>query len=210
MSGLVILDCEQGSLEWFAARRGIPTASEFATVLAKGRGGGDSVTRRKYLLTLAAQILTGECVKAWEGNEHTERGHALEDDARHLYAFQCDAEPQSVGFMRLGRAGASPDSLLGTDGVLEIKTKLPHLQLDVLEQDRLPPEHIAQIQGQLWISGRAFCDFVSYWPKLPLFVKRVEREEGYIEMLAQAVADFNGEIDAVVAKYSPIELKEAA
>lgn len=209
MSELLIHDCAQNSPEWFAARMGVPTASEFSTVMAKGRGGGDSVTRRKYMLTLAAQIITGEFVQAWAGNEHTERGHAMEDEARQLYAFQRDAYPERVGFMRRGRAGASPDSTVGGNGLLEIKTKLPHLQLEVLEQDRLPPEHVAQVQGQIWVSGRDFCDFVSYWPKLPLFVKRVERDDAYIANLAQAVADFNGELDAIVAKYAPAELQEA-
>jgi len=203
MSELIVYDCEQGTSEWFAARLGIPTASEFATVLAKGRGGGESVTRRKYLLTLAAQRLTGEVVQTWAGNEHTERGHAMEDDARRLYAFQNDADPQLVGFMRRGEAGASPDSLVGANGLIEIKSKLPHLHLDVIERDRLPPEHVAQVQGQLWISGRDWCDFVSYWPKLPIFIKRVERDEEYIKALAQAVADFNGEVEAIVAKYDP-------
>lgn len=198
MTDLQIFDCEQNSADWFAARRGIPTASEFSTVLAKGQG----ITHRKYLLTLAGQILTGEVVQAWAGNEHTERGHAMEDDARRLYAFQCDAEPERVGFMRRGRAGASPDSLVASDGLLEVKSKLPHIQLEVLEQNRLPPEHVAQVQGQLWISGRAYCDFVSYWPKLPLFVIRVERDEAYIAKLAQAVADFNDELSAIVAKYT--------
>lgn len=203
MSDLIVYDCEQGTPEWFAARLGIPTASEFSTVLAKGRGGGESVTRRKYLLTLAAQRLTGEVVQTWAGNEHTERGHAMEDDARRLYAFQNDADPQLVGFMRRGEAGASPDSLVGANGLIEIKSKLPHLHLDVIERDRLPPEHVAQVQGQLWISGRDWCDFVSYWPKLPIFIKRVERDEEYIKALAQAVADFNGEVEAIVAKYDP-------
>lgn len=200
-----IFDCEQGSPEWFACRRGIPTASEFATVMAKGRGGGDSITRRKYLLTLAAQIITGEVVQTWAGNEHTERGHAMEDEARQMYAFEREVDPVRVGFMRRGRSGASPDSLIDKDGTLEIKSKLPHLQLEVLELNRLPPEHVAQVQGQLWVSGRAYCDFVSYWPKLPLFVKRVERDEEYIVALAQAVADFNGELEAIVRKYQHTE-----
>ena len=210
MNDLEIFDCEQNSPEWFAARMGIPTASEFSTVMARGRGCGESVTRRKYLLTLAAQRLTGEYVQTWAGNEHTERGHAMENDARQAYAFLRDADPQRVGFMRRLRAGASPDSMLGLDGLLEIKTKLPHLHLEALEQDRLPPEHVAQVQGQLWVSGRAYCDFVSYWPKLPLLVKRVERDDAYIATLAQAVADFNGELDAVVRKYQQHEMPEAA
>lgn len=211
MTGLQIFDCAQNSPEWFAARCGIPTASEFSTVLAKGRTKGEpSVTRRKYLFTLAGQILTGEVVASWGGNEHTERGHAMEDEARKLYAFHHDADPQPVGFMRRGRAGASPDSTIETAGLLEIKSKLPHIHLDVLEQDRLPPEHVPQVQGQLMVSEREWCDFVSYWPRLPLFVKRVYRDDEYIAKLAQAVADFNGELDAIVAKYAPAELRRAA
>lgn len=202
-----IIDCEQNSPEWFQARLGIPTASGFAKLLAKGEG----KTRKRYMLDLAAERLTGEIAEGYS-NAHMERGHAMEDDARKLYAFQRDADPLRVGFIRRDdvRAGASPDSRIESDGLLEIKTKLGALQLEVLEHDRLPPEHVAQVQGQLWVSGRAYCDFVSYWPKLPLFVKRVERDEAYIRTLAQAVADFNGELDAIVAKYAPGELRAAA
>jgi hypothetical protein len=196
MSELRIYDCAQNSPEWHEARRGIPTASKFADVLAKGQG----LTRRKYLLTLAGEILTGECAEGFS-NAHTERGHAMEDDARQLFAFAHDAEPVRVGFMRRGRTGASPDSLIGSDGLLEIKTKLPHLQLDCLEKGKLPPEHVAQVQGQLLVSGRQFCDFVSYWPRMPLFHIRVERDDAYIAKLAQEVDDFLGELDAIVSKY---------
>jgi hypothetical protein len=207
VSDLIILACEQNSPEWTAARRGIPTASRFADVLAKGQ----DITRRKYLYTLAGEILTGDCAEGYT-NAHTERGHAMEDDARQMYAFLHDAEPQLVGFMRRGRVGASPDSLLGSDGLLEIKSKLPHLQIECLERGTLPPEHVAQVQGQLMVSGRDWCDFVSYWPRIPLFHVRVARDDAYIATLAQAVADFLGELDALVAKYSPNEIqnKEAA
>lgn len=194
--GLLIFDCAQNTPEWHAARRGIPTASKFSDVLAKGQG----VTRKKYLYTLAGEILTGECAEGFT-NAHMERGHAMEDDARQMYAFMHDAEPVLVGFMRRGRVGASPDSLIGGDGLLEIKTKLPHLQLECLERGKLPPEHVAQVQGQLWVSGRSFCDFVSYWPRMPLFHVSVERDEAYIKTLAQAVDDFLGELDAIVSKY---------
>lgn len=193
---LEIFDCEQGTPEWFAARLGIPTASCFGQILAKGEG----KTRRAYLLKLAGESITGELADSF-GNAHTERGHAMEPDARNLYAFDHDVEPQLVGFMRRGRVGASPDSLIGDDGLLEIKTKLPHLQLDVLDKGKLPSEHVAQVQGQLWVSGRAYCDFVSYWPRLPLFCVRVERDEKYIETLSQAVADFLGELDTYIARF---------
>lgn len=196
MSELEIFDCDQGSGEWFEARRGIVTASRFADVLAKGQG----ITRRKYLLTLAGEAITGECAESF-GNVHTERGHEMEAEARDLYAFARDADPQLIGFMRRGRAGCSPDALIGDDGMLEIKTKLPHLQLDVLDKGKLPSEHVAQVQGQMWIAGRDWADFVSYWPKLPLFCIRVERDDKYIAVLKQAVDDFVGELDVYIKRY---------
>lgn len=193
---LEIFDFDQGSEAWFQARLGIPTASCFSQILAKGEG----KTRRAYLLKLAGEAITGECAESF-GNTHTERGHLMEPDARNLYAFAHDVEPQLVGFMRRGRAGASPDSLIGERGLLEIKTKLPHLQLDVLDKGKLPSEHVAQVQGQLWVSGRDWCDFVSYWPRLPLFCIRVERDDKYIETLSQAVADFLGELDSYIERF---------
>ena len=196
-----IINCEQGTLEWHEARRGIPTASEFATVLAKGKGGGESVTRRKYLLTLVGEILTGEVAPDGYTNPHMERGKAMEAEARNAYAFMVDTDPEQVGFIRNGEAGASPDSLVGTNGLLEIKTKLPHLLLDCIMQDRLPPEHVAQCQGQLWIAEREWLDFVAYWPKLPLFRFRVTRDEPYIAGLKAAVDQFNDEKAALVARF---------
>ncbi len=196
MSALQIFDCEQGSPEWFACRLGIPTASRFKDVLAKGQG----LTRKKYLYTLAGEILTGEPAESYT-NDHMERGKAMEAEAREMYAFQTGNDPVQVGFMRRGDVGCSPDSLLGEDGLLEIKSKLPHVHLEALEGRRLPPEHVAQVQGQLWISGRAWCDFVSYWPKLPLFVCRVERDDAYIATLAAEVEAFSQELRVMVRKY---------
>lgn len=196
---LQIFDVDQGSPEWFAARAGIPTASEFATVMAKGRGGADSKTRRTYMLKLIGERMTGQPMESYT-NGHMERGKVMEAEARDLYAMVRDVEPQRVGFMRRGDAGASPDSLLGADGLLEIKTKLPHLQLEVLLADRLPPEHAAQVQGQLWISGRSWVDFVSYWPGLPLFVTRVQRDETYIATIKAEVEEFNAEMAALLEK----------
>ena len=196
MSDLKIFDCEQGSPEWFACRLGIPTASRFKDVLAKGQG----LTRKKYLYTLAGEILTGEPAESYT-NDHMQRGKEMEAEARDMYAFQTSNDPVQVGFMRRGDVGCSPDSLLGEDGLLEIKTKLPHLHLEALEGRRLPPEHVAQVQGQLWVSGRQFCDFVSYWPKLPLFCIRVERDDTYIATLAAEVEAFNQELRSMVRKY---------
>lgn len=207
MNELQIFDCEQGSPEWKLCRAGIPTASEFSTVMASGKGGGPSVTRRKYMLTLLGQRITGEVLEGFT-NDHMERGKVMEAEARDLYSMVTEFEPKQVGFMRRFGAGASPDSLIGEDGLLEIKTKLPHLQLECLLGDKLPAEHIAQCQGQLWISGRQWLDFASYWPGLPLFVKRVERDESMIARIKVEVGMFLEEMAVIEAQI--LSFKKAA
>jgi YqaJ-like viral recombinase domain. len=192
----------QGSEEWYAARRGIVTASEFGTLLMQGKGGGDSKTRRTYMLKLMGERLTGDPMYHYV-NDHMERGHDQEPDARNMYAFQADVEPQPVGFIKNGNVGCSPDSLIGDVGMLEIKTKLAHLHLDVLLGDAVPNEHMAQIQGQLWVAEREWCDFVSYCPKLPLFVKRVQRDDAFIERLRKAVDLFEREMATLMEAVQP-------
>jgi hypothetical protein len=202
-----IIDCEQGSPEWFSARAGIPTASEFHTVMAKGKGGGESLTRKTYLLKLAGEIITGEPMESFT-NAHMERGKAMEDEARDLYSFMTDSDPLRVGFVTNGKAGASPDSLIGDRGGLEIKTKLPHLLIDLLLKGEMPPEHKAQVQGCMWIAEREWWDFAAYWPKLPLFTKRIIRDDTYIRTIADAVDQFNDELDATVARLRAMETTE--
>lgn len=201
----VFTDLEQGSLEWFAARAGIPTASRFATVMAKGEG----KTRSEYMRKLAGEILTGEPSEQFS-NAHTDRGNAMEDEARETYAFINDAEIQRVGFIRNGNKGASPDSLVGTNGGLEIKTALPHIQIDRLDRDRLPPEHKAQVQGGLWIAEREWWDFVSYWPRLPVLTVRVYRDEEYISNLSSEIDRFNDELAALVERIRNYGIEERA
>lgn len=204
-----IITCDQGSPDWFKARAGLVTASEFQTLLMKGKGGGDSATRRTYMRKLAGEIITGEPMEAYT-NAHMERGKAMEQEARDLYAFMMDAEPQQVGFIKSGRKGASPDSLIGDDGGLEIKTRLPHLMIELLESGEVPNEHVAQVQGGMWVAERDWWDFVAYWPKLPIFVKRVYRDEAFIKKLSEAIDQFNGELDALVARVRAFDMQEAA
>lgn len=194
-----ILTCDQGTEEWHRARMGIPTASEFATVMASGKSGGESKTRRTYMFKLAGEVLTGEPTESYN-NAHMERGHALEAEARDLYAFMTNNTPELVGFIRSGDKGCSPDSLVGKVGMLEIKTKLPHLLIDVLLKDEFPAEHKAQCQGALWVAERDWIDIAVYWPGLPLFVKRAFRDEPYIAAMSKAVDDFNGELAEVVER----------
>lgn len=198
-----IFDVEQGEADWFQCRLGIPTASKFATVMAKGEG----KTRSEYMRTLAGEVLTGEPAESFT-NVHMERGKTMEDEARDTYAFLEGVEIQRVGFIRNGNRGASPDSLIGTNGGLEIKTALPKIQIDRLERDRLPPEHRAQVQGNLWISGREWWDFVSYWPKLPMLTVRVYRDEAFIKEMSDEIDRFNDELAALVERVRRYGVKD--
>lgn len=190
-----IIDCEQGSPEWFQARMGIPTASEFRTVLAKGEG----KTRRTYMLKLAGEIISGQPMESYS-NGHMDRGKEMEADAREFYAYTRKVEPVQVGFVRIPEAGASPDSLIGDDGGLEIKTALPHLLIELLLKKEFPPAHKAQVQGSLWITGREWWDLLVFWPGIPKFVVRSTPDKDYIANLASEVERFNAELAAVVAK----------
>lgn len=198
-----IFNCDQGSEEWFACRAGIPTASKFATVIAKGEG----KTRGKYMRQLAGEILTGVPMDGYT-NVHMERGKEMEDEARELYAFVHDADIHRVGFIRNGMKGGSPDSLVGNNGGLEIKTALPDIHIERLEKNRIPPEHVAQVQGNIWIGEREWWDFVSYWPALPLLRVRVYRDDDYIKTLSDEIDRFNDELAVLVERIR--NYKEAA
>ena len=190
-----IFEMDQGGDDWLNARLGIPTASKFATVLAKGEG----KTRNEYMRKLAGEIITGTPMESFT-NAHMERGKEMEDEARNTYAFVNDVEPYRVGFIRNGQKGGSPDSLVGDKGGLEIKTVLPHIQIERLFRDDVPPEHKAQVQGNLWVSEREYWDFVSYWPRLPLLTKRVYRDEAYIKTLSDEIDRFNDELMDMVGR----------
>lgn len=192
-------DCEQGSAAWFEARRGIPTASCFSDIMSKGRGSAPSKTRLTYMHKLAGEIITGEPMES-VSTAAMERGHALEPEARELYQMLTGNAVQQVGFARNGRVGASPDGLVGDIGGLEIKTKAPHLMVEVILADLFPAAHWAQCQGILWVTEREWIDLAVYCPGFPLFIKRADRDEAYIEELSENVGFFLAELDEAVAK----------
>ena len=150
------------------------------------------------MLKLAGERITGEPAEN-HVNAAMERGILMEAEALAAYAFQSDAEIASVGFVRLandrGRAGCSPDGLIGADGLVEIKTAAPHVLTPLLRAGTMPPAHVPQVQGQLWVMERQWCDLVVYWPKMPMLTVRVERDEDYIAGLAEGVARFNADLD---------------
>lgn len=190
-----IFHCEQGTDEWRMLRLGIPTASEFSTVLAKGEG----KMRKAYLRKLAGEVITGELTESYS-NAHMERGHTMEPEARQFYAFLKDCEPQQVGFIKSGRKGCSPDALIGADGALEIKSCMPHILIEIIEGDKFPASYVAQCQGVLWVAEKEWIDLVVYWPKMPPFLKRAYRDEEYIKTLSSEIDRFNEELDALVEK----------
>ena len=192
-----IHDCEQGSEIWFRVRMGMPTCSEFATVMANGKGGAESKTRRTYMLKLAGEIITGEPMESYT-NANMERGKAMEGEARDLYVFMADADLQRIGFVTNGPKGCSPDAFIGDSGMLEIKTAFPHILIPHLLKGEFPPEHQAQCQGALWVCEREWIDLVIYWPKMPLFKMRAHRDEAYIKTMAAAVDQFNAELQTLL------------
>lgn len=194
-----IIDCAQGSPEWFAARMGIPTASEFKTIIAINKDAKDKKTRTAYMRKLAGEVVTGMPMESYS-NGDMERGKIMEEEARDLYAFLSNVEPMRVGFILNHGAGCSPDSLIDENGGLEIKSALPHIQIERMEIGELPSEHRAQVQGNIWLAEREWWDFASYCPRLPLFVKRAYRDDGYIATLAGAVTQFNEELAAMIER----------
>lgn len=192
-----IFNHEQGTPEWLQCRIGIPTASEFSTVLAKGKDGGPSLTRAAYMRRIAAEIITGEPLESFK-SAAMERGNLMEGDARNYYSMLRDEEPQQVGFIRNGAKGCSPDSLIGENGMLEIKTQRGDLLIETLSKGTFPAEHVAQCQGALWVAERDWIDICVYWPKMPVFIQRAYRDEVYISRLCAAVDAFNTELGSLV------------
>jgi hypothetical protein len=197
---LEIFAVEQGTPEWFLCRAGIPTASCFHKVLAKGRGSDESKTRRDYLYQLADEVIYQDPVESYT-NANMERGNVMEAEARSIYALEQDVMPQQIGFVFNHdlAAGCSPDSFIGRDGMLQIKTSYPRLWVSNVIRDEAPPEHKAQCQGELWVCEREWLDLMIYWPRRKPFIKRVFRDEPYLKDLAKAVTAFNEELGTVVA-----------
>lgn len=190
----------QGTPEWFACRAGKATASMFATVMAQGRGGAESATRKTYMLRLAGEIITGEPEETYS-NDHMKRGQVMEAEARERYVFDRDAELQLVGFISNGRMGASPDALIvGSRGALEVKTKIPSRLIDCILRDDAPPEHKAQCQGLLLVGELEWTDLAMYWPKMPFPIRRIVRDDLYITNLRGEIDRFNDELDALVER----------
>lgn len=187
----IITDIEQGAPEWLALRLGIVTCSELDVLLVNGKGtAGFGTAAFTYMDQLIGERITGEAAELPFQTKATIRGHELEGVARELYEAREDVKAEQVGIILNHGIGYSPDALIGIDGLTEIKTKLPKFQVGVILANEVPKDHIHQCQGGLWVSEREWIDFISYWPGMPLFVKRAYRDEALIRKLAERVSTF--------------------
>lgn len=176
-----VIECEQGTPEWHKARAGIITASNFDKIISPT--GKQSTQVDKYVFELLADCLAGEKASGgFVGNHFTDRGNELEPEAREMYAALKGVEVQQVGFCIAddGYYGCSPDGLVGDDGLLEIKCPAPHTHAKYLYDNAVDMGYYPQIQGQMLVTGRKWCDFISYHPDMPPFIVRVMRDEVYI------------------------------
>lgn len=191
MSSPIYLDCEQGTDEWFAARSGILTASVMGCLLVHGKdksGLGDGAFT--LMNQLIGERFTGEPADKFEGNRHTERGHELEPVARAFVSERLGIDILSCGIILNHGCGYSPDGLVGDDGLVEIKTKLPKHQITVILGGVVPAEHVVQCQTGIWLSERDHLDFASFYPGMPLFHTRIYRDEAMIKKLDERTKVF--------------------
>ena len=190
----IIIDCAQGSSEWIEARLGIPTASQFHRILTpktmKLASAADG-----YAHELLAEELLGHAINESE-SQFMQRGTQLEQQAVRFYEFHRDVHARPVGVILAddGKAGCSPDRLVGDDGGLEIKC--PSAAAHVAHMLSVDAEKAkCQVQGALWITGREWWDWLSYNPEMQPVIIRYQRDEVFIARLAQAIEQFNNYLD---------------
>lgn len=196
---------KQGTPEWMALRCGKATASRVADIVAKTKS-GPSASRANYLAQLVAERLTGTVAESYS-NGAMQWGTEKEPEARAAYEFYRSAVVIPVGFVphpSIDMTGASPDGLVGDDGLIEIKCPNTATHIETLLGGSVPAKYVTQMQWQMACTGRSWCDFVSFDPRMPedmrLFVSRVSRDGKLISSLDAEVAAFLAEVAETVRK----------
>lgn len=196
---------KQGTPEWFSARLGRVTASRIADIIAKTKS-GPSASRQAYAVQLALERITGQREDGYT-SAAMQRGTELEAEARAAYETERGVLVREVGFVdhpSIAMAGASPDGMVGSDGLLEIKCPDSKQHLEYLRLQTVPARYKPQVQWQLACTGRAWCDFASYDPRFPeglqLHVVRVPRDAEYIAELETEVTKFLAEVAQMVSE----------
>jgi putative phage-type endonuclease len=193
----------QRDADWYAARLGKATASRFKDAIAALKSGAPAQAQRDYLTELVVERLTQQPIQRFQNAAMT-WGTEQEPAARAAYERITGRIVEETGFVCHDTlmAGCSPDGLVDWDGLIEIKC--PYSSANHIETllNGMPAEHIPQVQGQMWITGREWCDFVSYDPRMPealqLHVQRIQRDEAFIADLERRVTSFLAEVGTQV------------
>ena len=196
----IIRDLEQGTPEWFALRLGVITGSKFKDVMAKGQG----KSRKSYMYQLAAEMITDEMAESFT-NDAMQWGTDNEPAARAMYELESRNEVDEVCFVKRDDfVGVSPDGLVGDSGLVEFKCPKTTTQIETFLSGKMPTSHKAQVQGQIWVCERDWCDFVSFDPRIDgdagYVCYRQERDDEYIKELEEACYKFSEELQTMVKK----------
>lgn len=194
---------EQGTPEWHQLRAGKVTASRVADILAQTRT-GPSASRQNYLIELALQRSTGTIEPSYT-NAAMEWGTQTEPQARVAYEVETGNFVDQVAFIdhpTIANFGCSPDGLIGNDGLIEIKCPNSATHWEYFKAKKPPQKYVTQIQTQLCVTGRKWCDFVSFDPRMPsrsqLLIVRVDRDEAFIAEIEEKVKQFLSEVEVEV------------
>jgi putative phage-type endonuclease len=200
---------EQRTEDWFAARLGKVTASRVADVIAKTKT-GYSASRENYMAQLVVERLTNTQAESFT-NAAMQWGTDQEPFARAAYEVASNVMVEETGLVdhpTIPMAGASPDGLIGEDGLVEIKCPNTATHIDTLLTQIVPAKYITQMQFQMACTGRQWCDFVSFDPRMPtkaqLFVKRVMRDEAFIKEIETEIKKFLAEVTAKVEQLNKL------
>ena len=207
---------EQGSPEWKAARCGRATASRMSDIMAKGKNGEPSRTRASYMAELVSERLTGVPYESFVSADMA-RGSEVEAEARFAYAFRTNENPQPAEFVehpKIPMSGASPDALIGEDGLVEFKVPKTSTHIDNIMAlktgAKIDRAYELQVAWQLACTGRKWADLVSFDPRMPehlkLVIRRVNRDEALIRECERAVVEFLSETAALVEKLKGMKL----
>ena len=204
MTLIELPDLVQGTDEWHDQRRGIVTASVVGQLITPSTiKPANNDKSRALVAQLVAERITGWTDPTYVSDDML-RG--IEDEPRAVEVYsEHFAEVTTTGFMvedRWGfRIGYSPDGLVGDDGLIEVKSRRPKKQLTTILTDEVPAENMAQLQAGLLVSGRKWCDYVSFCGGMPLYVKRVEPDERWFAAIVEAVTAFEFTASGMVAEY---------
>jgi putative phage-type endonuclease len=203
------MEIEQRTEEWFAARLGKVTASRVADLVGKTKT-GYSATRDNYMAQLVVERLTQTKAESYT-NAAMQWGTDQEPFARAAYEAAQGVMVEEVGFVphpTIEWAGASPDGLVGDDGLVEIKCPNTATMIETLLSQKVPGKYFIQMQFQLACTGRKWCDYVAFDPRMPakaqMFVRRVDRDDEYIAHLEEEIAKFLVEVESQVQKLNAI------